>query len=81
MAAFLKEKEGVEVFVASMLVCAREKLPFEEAKVALQQIADTAPEVVQRIVRANGRKWLRGEGENCKHENTDAASVISVSQI
>jgi len=63
LAAMAKEKEGVEVLVAAMLLCAREKVPFEAAKEALRKLADSQPALLKRIERANGNKWLRGQRE------------------
>jgi len=56
--AVAKEKEGVEVFVASMLICTREHVDFTSSKQALQKLADARPELVKRITMANGKKWL-----------------------
>ena len=61
LAALAKEKEGVEVLVCAMLLCAREKVPFEQAKAALQALADAEPTLLKRIERANGKRWLRGQ--------------------
>ena len=58
--AVAREKEGVEVLVAGMLLCAREKLDFEAAKGALQTLVDAEPNLLKRITMANGKKWLRG---------------------
>ena len=55
-----KEKEGVEVLVGAMLLCAREKAPFEQAKAALKFLADAEPGLLARIQCANGKKWLHG---------------------
>jgi hypothetical protein len=60
LAALAKEKEGVEVLVCAMLLCAREKVPFEQAKAALKALADAEPALLKRIERANGKRWLRG---------------------
>jgi hypothetical protein len=59
LAALAKEKEGVEVLVCAMLLCAREKVPFEQAKAALKALADAEPALLKRIERANGKRWLR----------------------
>jgi hypothetical protein len=58
LAALAKEKEGVEVLVCAMLLCAREKVPFEQAKAALKALADAEPALLKRIERANGKRWL-----------------------
>ena len=58
--ALASEKEGVEVLVAGMLLCAREKLDFAAARGALQALADAEPALLKRINMANGKKWLAG---------------------
>ena len=58
LGAVSAEKEGVEVLVAAMLLCAREKLDFAGGMRALHTLATTHPDLRKRIERANGTKYL-----------------------
>ena len=57
--AVANEKEGVEVFVGGMLLCAREKLDIAHAADALRLLAEDHPDLVKRIGMANGKKYLQ----------------------
>ncbi|KAL1529832.1 hypothetical protein AB1Y20_000764 [Prymnesium parvum] len=57
--ALQKEREGVEVMVSSMLLCAAEGCFYTSAQIALQSLADADASLVSRIARANGKKYLR----------------------
>ena len=57
--AVANEKEGVEVFVGGMLLCAREKLDIAHAADALRLLAEGHPDLVKRIGMANGKKYLQ----------------------
>ena len=50
--ALLKEKEGVEVFVSAMLLCAAEKRTYSSAQIALQVVRVRWRVCVARRVRA-----------------------------
>ena len=73
--ALASEKEGVEALVGGMLLCARERLDFSDAKAALQLLADKEEGLLRRIGMANGKKWLRGAApEQCDPDPEDAPS-------
>ena len=59
MGAVASEKEGVDVLVAAMLLCAREKLDFDSGIRALRALATAHPDLRKRIERANGTKYLQ----------------------
>ena len=70
--AVASEKEGIEVLVGGMLLCAREKLDFAAGIDALRALAEHHPELVKRIGMANGKKYLKG-ADTAEAANADEA--------
>lgn len=81
MRALQKEKEGVEVLVAAMLFCASEQRAFSDAVPALRQLVAADPNLLQRVKRANGAKYLAEDLTTKVEENGEpngSACEVSV---